>query len=184
MGSNPGGYLLKSFFTLHAVGSNSLETTYILFELPYLPIHRPFTTSWLSSIGRQLMILTRGTTTTFYTYLLFSTTRFIKCMVTWILTKDPLYWRNSKCSEIVIINTILLLFFNLLPRSSIYLLLSLRGIASSYCQTTERRNFVSEQSFRRSVIQRKEKKMFSALAIRKNSVELEKFTILKSLFYK
>ena len=127
MGLNP-GYLLKSFFTLHAVGSNSLETTYILFELPYLPIHRPFTTSWLSSIGRQLMILTRGTTTTFYTYLRFSTTRFIKCMVTWILTKDPLYWRNRKCSEIVIINTILLLFFNLLPRSSIYLLLSLRGI--------------------------------------------------------
>ena len=100
------------------LGSNSLETTYILFELPYLPIHRPFTTSWLSSIGRQLMILTRGTTTTFYTYLRFSTTRFIKCMVTWILTKDPLYWRNRKCSEIVIINTILLLFFHL-PQSSI-----------------------------------------------------------------
>ena len=78
----------------------------------YLLIHRPFTTSWLSSIGRQLMILTRGTTTTFYTSLRFSTTRFIKCMETWILTIDSLYWRSRMCSEIVIINTILLLFFS------------------------------------------------------------------------
>ena len=38
---------------------------------------------------------------------------------------------------------------------------------SSYCHTAERQNFVSEQSFRRSVVQRKEKKMFSALAIQK-----------------
>ena len=135
----------------------------MLFELPYLPIYRPFTTSWLSSIGRQLMILTRGTTTTFYTYLRFSTTRFIKCMVTWrILTKDPLYWRNRKCIEIVIINAIFLLFFNLL-RSSIavlnlghLLIYFFLYMESSYCHTAERQNFVSEQSFRRSVVQRKE----------------------------
>ena len=119
------------------------------------------------------MILTRGTTTTFYTYLRFSTTRFIKCMVTWILTKDPLYWRNRKCSEIVIINTILLLFFNLLWSSITVLNLGhlfiyfFLYVSSSYCHTTEIRNFASEQSFRRSVVQRKEKKMFSALAIQK-----------------
>ena len=53
-------------------------------------------------------------------------------------------------------------------------------MASSYCHTAERRNFVSERSFRRSVVQRKEKKMFSALAIQKKFSRIREIHLTNS----
>ena len=59
------------------------DKTSLITNHQFLHFNRPFTTSWLSSIGRQLMTITLETMTTFCTYLRSSTTKFINCMVTW-----------------------------------------------------------------------------------------------------